>query len=219
MTAKAGKALDSPSRGRRTSRPSGDDRQSAILETAERLLGERGFHCISIDDLARGAGISRSSFYFYFASKEAVLLTLLDKVIAEVNARTDAVPVDFATDPVGSWSRSLGAFINVFAAHKAVTVAVIQVRTSNDEIHRLWEQSMDRWITRTAHIIDVERARVAAVQTVPSRQLSIALNLMNERVLSAAFVNDPPFIPEENVADVLLNIWLSSIYGAADPRG
>ena len=63
-------------RGRRAARPSGDDRELAILTTAERLLAERPLSAISVDDLARGAGISRPTFYFYFASKDAVLLTL-----------------------------------------------------------------------------------------------------------------------------------------------
>ena len=39
-------------RGRRTSRPSGDDREAAILQTAERLLAERPITDISVDDLA-----------------------------------------------------------------------------------------------------------------------------------------------------------------------
>jgi len=74
-----------PSRGRRGSRPSGDDRELAILATAERLLAERPLSDISIDELARGAGISRPTFYFYFSSKEAVLLSLLDRVVAEAD--------------------------------------------------------------------------------------------------------------------------------------
>ena len=75
-------------RGRRTSRPSGDEREAAILRTAEQLLTQQGFSQISIDDLARGAGISRPTFYFYFPSKNAVLLTLLDRVVDEANAAT-----------------------------------------------------------------------------------------------------------------------------------
>ena len=47
---------------------------------------------ISVDDLARGAGISRPTFYFYFASKDAVLLTLLDRVVAEADAATQVRP-------------------------------------------------------------------------------------------------------------------------------
>ena len=70
-------------RGRRPARLSGDDRELAILATAERLLTEKTLAAISVDDLARGAGISRPTFYFYFPSKDAVLLRLLDRVVAE----------------------------------------------------------------------------------------------------------------------------------------
>ena len=73
-------------RGRRAARPSGDDRELAILETLERLLQDRGLADISVDDLAKGAGISRPSFYFYFPSKDAVLLTLFGRVISEADA-------------------------------------------------------------------------------------------------------------------------------------
>ena len=64
----------------------GDDRESAILETAEELLKARPLADISVDDLAKGAGISRPTFYFYFRSKDAVLQTLLERVIAEADA-------------------------------------------------------------------------------------------------------------------------------------
>ena len=53
-----------PARGRRTRRATGDDRERAILASLERLLEERSLGEISVDDLARGAGISRPSFYF-----------------------------------------------------------------------------------------------------------------------------------------------------------
>src|SRR5690349_16111079 len=70
-------------RGRRGTRASGDDRERAILETAEQLLEERPLSEISVDDLAKGAGISRPTFYFYFPSKDAVVLTIVDRLVAE----------------------------------------------------------------------------------------------------------------------------------------
>src|SRR5207245_10784385 len=84
-------------RGRRAPRVSGDERARAILQTAERLLGERPLRDISVDDLARGAGISRPTFYFYFASKEAVLLALMDRLVEE--AREGVALAFLATDP------------------------------------------------------------------------------------------------------------------------
>src|SRR5215213_5274814 len=70
-------------RGRRGARASGDDRERAILDTAERLLEERPLAEISVDDLAKGAGISRPTFYFYFPSKDAVVLTIIDRLVAD----------------------------------------------------------------------------------------------------------------------------------------
>ncbi len=55
---------DRPTRARRPRRATGDDRERAILETFERLLEQRPLHAIAIDDIARGAGISRPTFYF-----------------------------------------------------------------------------------------------------------------------------------------------------------
>src|SRR5688500_5015616 len=81
----AGMTTARSTRGRRAGRPTGDDRELAILATAERLLGERTLREISIDDLAKGAGISRPTFYFYFPSKDAVLLALLDRVVSEAD--------------------------------------------------------------------------------------------------------------------------------------
>ncbi len=90
-----------PVRGRRGPRISGDDRERAILLTAERLLGERPLHEVSVDDLARGAGISRPAFYFYFACKESVLLALLDRLVQEQLEVEREAPDNLADD--GDW--------------------------------------------------------------------------------------------------------------------
>ncbi|MGO8962516.1 MAG: TetR/AcrR family transcriptional regulator, partial [Mycobacterium sp.] len=78
-------------RGRRSARPSGDDRELAILTTAERLLEQRPLTDISVDDLAKGAGLSRPTFYFYFPSKDAVLLTLCERVIVEADSALESM--------------------------------------------------------------------------------------------------------------------------------
>src|SRR5579884_2028942 len=98
------------SRGRRAPRANGDDRERAILETAERLLAERSLHDISVDDLARGAGISRPTFYFYFPSKEAVLLTLLDRVVNEADSALQALAENDDADRDNMWRTGINVF-------------------------------------------------------------------------------------------------------------
>ena len=202
-------------RGRRSARPTGEDRERAILATAERLLAERGFDGFSVDDLARGAGLSRPTFYFYFASKDAVVLALLDRVIAEATRSTP--PLDFVGDPRGTWRAIIGAIVAVFDEHRAVTVAGAQAHAGSAEIRALWSAAMDRWVTDTAVLVEAERARGAAPAGLPARELAVALNLMNERVLSGAFTGAEPAVGVDRLTDVLLAVWWPAIYGTELP--
>ena len=214
MTAPAGATAP---RGRRAARPSGDDRELAILASAEQLLAERPLSAISVDDLARGAGISRPTFYFYFASKDAVLLTLLDRVVAEADAVTREAFDRPARSPREGWRRMITAYYETFRAHRALTLAWAEARSANAEVRELWAGVVEAWVQQCAAAIEAERGRGAAPGGPAARDLAVALTSMNERVLYATFTDDGPTVTEEGVVDVLLEIWLRTIYGASLP--
>ncbi len=68
------------------------------------------------------------------------------------------------------------------------------------------------WISYTTTAIKAEQRRGAAPDTVPAEVLAVALNMLNERVMTATFTAEDPAIPEERVIDTLVHIWLASIY-------
>jgi TetR/AcrR family transcriptional regulator, ethionamide resistance regulator len=206
-----------PTRGRRVPRVRGEERERAILETAESLLGERSLHEISVDDLARGAGISRPTFYFYFASKEAVLLALLDRLVEE--AREGMQLAFLGSDPAAVLRRDLGAIHQTFLAHRAVTLAAAHARATSPAVGELWARVMETFVKETTEAIESERARGAAPAGLPARDLAIALNWMNERVLLASFEERGPALGGGALVDTLVGIWLRSIYGTTTPAG
>jgi AcrR family transcriptional regulator len=210
-------AYTGTSRARRTPRPSGDDRQRAILTTAEQLLETLALSEISVDDLARGAGISRPTFYFYFPSKDAVLLALLDGVVEQAQTAAGDVLDHLVEDPQARWREAINAFYQAFRSHRAVTLACAQMRGTNAEVRQLWATVMEQWVRRTATAIEAERERGAAPAGLSARDLAVALNSMNERVLYATFSGDGPAVAESHVVDVLLNVWLNSVYRTATP--
>ena len=57
--------------------------------------------------------------------------------------------------------------------------------------------------------------RGAAPAGPPARDLAVALNSMNERVLYATFTGDGPAVAEDGAVDVLLEVWLRAIYGTS----
>ncbi len=62
--------------------------RAGLLEAAERLIAERGFAAASLGEIAEAAGVSKGAVYHHFASKDELLLALLD---ARFDARIAAV--------------------------------------------------------------------------------------------------------------------------------
>ncbi|MGC2655375.1 MAG: TetR/AcrR family transcriptional regulator [Mycobacterium sp.] len=203
-------------RGRRSTRPSGDDREQAILATAERLLEDRSFADISVDDLARGAGLSRPTFYFYFKSKEAVLLSLLEPLIARADSEFDGAVQRLPTDPRKIWRNGINAFFTAFDSQRAVARAGTEALATSPEIRAVWSGFMQRWIDQTAVMIGAERARGAAPETIPAADLATSLNQMNERMMMATLSAEQPAVSKDRVVETLAHIWVSSIYSQVD---
>ncbi len=201
-------------RGRRSVRPSGDDREQAILSTARRLLGERPFAEISVDDLAKGAGLSRPAFYFYFPSKEAVLLSLLGPLIQRADSGFGGA-LELPTDPRRAFRDVIHTFFTAFASQPVMARAGAQALATSPEVRALWSGFMQKWIDQTAALITAERRRGAAPETIPARELAIALNQMNERAMVAALSGESESVPAEQIVGTLAHIWMTSIYGEA----
>jgi TetR/AcrR family transcriptional regulator, ethionamide resistance regulator len=188
------------------------------MQTAERLLEERSLGEISVDDLARGAGISRSSFYFYFSSKDAVVLTLIDRMVDEATHSRDRALERLSKDPVAGWRETIKIFYRTLGSHRAVIRAASDLSATNAEARTLWAQIMEGWTVHVIERIEAERERGAAVSGTEPRALATALLQMNERVMRAIFVEETPAVAEDQVIDTLSHIWLSSIYGTPDAR-
>jgi TetR/AcrR family fatty acid metabolism transcriptional regulator len=55
-------------------------RRKQILDAATQVFAEKGFHRATIKEMARVAGIADGTIYTYFASKDEVLLAVLDRL-------------------------------------------------------------------------------------------------------------------------------------------
>lgn len=51
-----------------------------ILDAAEKLFAEKGFHETAMDEIVQAAQISKGGVYFHFPSKEQLFFALLDKL-------------------------------------------------------------------------------------------------------------------------------------------
>lgn len=61
--------------------------REALLDATDRLLSERGYQKMTIDDLAREVGIGKGSVYLHFSSKEEIALSHVDRIVERVKDR------------------------------------------------------------------------------------------------------------------------------------
>lgn len=55
------------------------DRRAAVIEEAIRIIGERGYQSFSINELAKRCGLTTAGLLHHFASKEGLLIALLEE--------------------------------------------------------------------------------------------------------------------------------------------
>lgn len=67
------------------------DRRSQILAAAERLMAERGYLAVRLEDIGAAAGVSGPAIYRHFTNKEALLAELLVGISTRLLAGARAV--------------------------------------------------------------------------------------------------------------------------------
>jgi TetR/AcrR family transcriptional regulator, cholesterol catabolism regulator len=90
------------------------ERKTQILDTAEQLFAERGYHATSMRDLARAVELQGGSLYSHISGKEELLWRILERAADEFNA---AITPIIASDnaPIEKLRAAIHAHVHVVA--------------------------------------------------------------------------------------------------------
>ncbi len=107
-------------------------RRTQITTAAMKLFDERGFHGTGMEHIAKEIGMSASSLYNHFSSKQAVLAEGLSLTMESL-LRTHASELAGVSDPVEKLRVSMSVHVQ-FHADNAMAVRVV-----NQELNNLQE--------------------------------------------------------------------------------
>ncbi|HEX3794840.1 MAG TPA: TetR/AcrR family transcriptional regulator [Acidimicrobiales bacterium] len=206
-------ATQTPTRRRREGPSKGDLKKDAILDTAWQLLGTKPMTAITIDELSTGAGISRSSFYFYFDSRAAVIRALADRTSVELSQsiRTALTAATSPHDAITALNRTLLAR---WRANGPLMRAMDVLAENDDELRAFWRGVTDDVVRAGAQSIEDERAAGRALPGPPSAMdLAVALTNMYWRSGQQASLEPGSEKDDEHLIETLTAITLRAIYG------
>ncbi|MDZ7628144.1 MAG: TetR/AcrR family transcriptional regulator [Parvularculaceae bacterium] len=83
------------------------EKREAIVAEAAKLFALRGFDGASLAELAEACGMSKSLFYHYYPSKEAILFAVMDSHIEALLTALDAPPTDDPARALRDFARRL----------------------------------------------------------------------------------------------------------------
>lgn len=203
---------------RRRGPSKGDLKEQAILETAARLLAEKPFREIDVGELARGAGISRPTFYFYFDSKNAVLSSLVSGIVDEMHDASYAWDADPTEDPIVAYRRGIADVADLWRKHGPLLRAAVQTWGSVPEMRRFWESLVGRFVeTQVLRIREARERGIAPAEGPSPEALATALIWMNERCLYTNSIGANPSLSDDELVDTLATIWVRAIHATYPP--
>jgi AcrR family transcriptional regulator len=179
------------------------------MNTAREVFLAKGYHGLRIDDIADAAGVSRASFYTYFASKRDLLLAIgtqtfaaTDHALDEIDALADGWTRDSAYELVRIYMRMLedhGAFVLVWS----------QATYGDEELARAGVRARLATGRRLGGLLQ----RVGAPPSHPDddgTRVGLALLVMMDRYWSYWRVNNFPF-SEAQVVETLGDIIIAIV--------
>ena len=116
-------------------RPRNLQKTEEIYQVIARLFAYRGYHSTSMREIARELGMNQSSLYYYFASKQDILFTLMNDAMDDVLAILEDIS---STDllPEDRLNRVLSFYTQYYAGDQERLILLINEMNSLNEEYR-----------------------------------------------------------------------------------
>lgn len=187
-----------------------------ILDALRELLRERTFDTLSVAEIITSAGVSRASFYFYFAGKQAVLAELVRRAVGA--GHEAAQPwLQAKAGPRETLRAGIDAGAGLWLSNAAVLRAIVESWSSDPQLHELWLAQMTTFTDAAIARIQADRRADPAVEarldSVDVQALAASLTWTGERLYYLAACGVPPFDDRDVLVNTLTHLWVSALYG------
>jgi AcrR family transcriptional regulator len=190
--------------------------EDAILAAARELLAESGHEDLTIDGVARRAFVSRTTVYFYFANKRALMDRLIQQAFSDMYV-AGAPYLEGTGEPRLELRLALGRVVTV--VNRNGMILLLAASLSGAEHNRLppeWEPYILRFTAAAAARIKRDQERGIAPDDISAKIAAQALCAMVERHLTMEVLRGGGEVNE--TIRVLAELWWRAVYSGASGK-
>src|ERR671914_3091038 len=182
--------------------------RARLLEAVGRAVAEKGYAGATIDDIVRGAGVSKKTFYDHFSDK-------LDCFLAAYEAASDELLTrlrDAQSSEEGWLERTragIAAYLRWLAAEPALArVFLIEVAAAGPVAAERRERLRDRYADLLRDLQDDARAEIPALPRLPDEVFHALVAAVDEVVVRRIRESGATALPEQEPVLLYLQVAL-----------
>jgi TetR/AcrR family transcriptional regulator, ethionamide resistance regulator len=187
-----------------------EDVRARLVRAMVELADGASFSDLTVDEVARRAGISRSAFYFYFQDKHDLLTAAAEEVVEDLYREADRW-WHGEGDPEARVREALTGVATLYQRHGRLLGIAVEVSTYDPEVGALWRALVERFVEATVEHVREEQA-AGRVGPLDPRATAEPLVWMSERCLWLFLASGER--SAASVVDQLAPVWIAAIYGS-----
>ncbi|MET0467488.1 MAG: helix-turn-helix domain-containing protein [Aeromicrobium sp.] len=182
-------------------------RHAELLTAARAAFEELGYGATTIAEITRRAGVSRATFYVYFASKEQVFAVLAEQVRDRFLRAQDLAGIDRdAVDEV--LHRTIATTLEATVENLALMTVLNHQAVADEQMRGLWREIQREVVRRTARYVS-QQARAGRVQPVADPEaLGMMGAGMNDRYAPLVVAGETTV---EAAVEEMHRIWMACL--------
>ena len=183
------------------------------MEYATHRFAENGFHPTSVSDIVDGVGVGKGVFYWYFPSKDDLLLEILRAALYDLR-RCQEAAIAPATNPLDRLELGIRASLSWSAANADI-MRLVMFGWTEENFARALEKGRRIAIADTArHVSDAIGAGLIAPGD--PTMLATAIRGVTEE-LARAYLTDSDGDVDEEVIATAIRMCISGLLGVSRP--
>jgi TetR/AcrR family fatty acid metabolism transcriptional regulator len=147
------------------------EKYAAILDAAEQVIAQQGYHAAQISRIASQAGVAAGTVYLYFKNKPDLLICLFRERLKMLIDKMRQV-IDGVSDPREKLRRAIRQhFVSLGSRRDLAVVTQIEMRQADTRVQQQISELMKGWFQVIDEIIAEGQASGLFTQEVPAKQI------------------------------------------------